>query len=158
MKDQYGNEVSRLARPLPVEYLLVDVPASTPLTPIYTFTARETKEMFPVENRFIDGQLQDFNALSAYISKWAPNEFLEAISDFHLLLYLYFMDMLPMKSAMGPLLEAVRAKNYAAAVKWKEHEVWSTLETLITASSSASGLVSVLLLSYIYFNLLPEIF
>lgn len=95
--------------------------------------------MFPVENRYIDGQLQDFNALSAYISKWAPNEFLEAISDFHLLLYLYFMDMLPMKSAMNPLLEAVRTKNYAAAVQWKEQEVWSTLETLITASSSASG-------------------
>lgn len=139
VKDQYGNEVSRLARPLPVEYLLVDVPASTPLTPIYTFTARETKDMFPVENRYIDGQLQDFNALSAYISKWEPNEFLEAISDFHLLLYLYFMDMLPMKSAMNPLLEAVRTKNYAAAVQWKEQEVWSTLETLITASSSASG-------------------
>ncbi|XP_031638747.1 nuclear protein localization protein 4 homolog isoform X3 [Contarinia nasturtii] len=139
VKDQYGNEVSRMARPLPVEYLLVDVPASTPLTPIYTFTARDTKDMFPVENRYIDGQLQDFNALSAYISKWEPNEFLEAISDFHLLLYLYFMDMLPMKSAMGPLLEAVRNKNYAAAVQWKEQEVWSTLETLITASSSASG-------------------
>lgn len=139
VKDQYGNEVSRLARPLPVEYLLVDVPASTPLQPIYTFTARETKEMFPVENRYIDGQLQDFNALSVYISKWAPNEFLEAISDFHLLLYLYFMDMLPMKSAMGPLLEAVRTKNFIAAEQWKEQEVWSTLETLITASSSASG-------------------
>lgn len=142
MKDQYGNEVSRLARPLPVEYLLVDVPASTPLVPIYTFTANDTKQMFPVENRYIDGQLQDFNALSAYISKWAPDEFLEAISDFHLLLYLYFMDMLPMKSAMNPLLEAVRIKNYAAAVQWKEQEVWSTLETLITASGSASGFVS----------------
>lgn len=142
VKDQYGNEVSRLARPLPVEYLLVDVPASTPLVPIYTFTASDTKQMFPVENRYIDGQLQDFNTLSAYISKWAPNEFLEAISDFHLLLYLYFMDMLPMKSAMNPLLEAVRIKNYAAAVQWKEQEVWSTLETLITASGSASGFVS----------------
>lgn len=97
--------------------------------------------MFPVENRYIDGQLQDFNALSTYISKWSPNQFLEAVSDFHLLLYLYFMDMLPMKSSMGPLLDAVRTKNYAAALQWKEQEVWSTLETLITASSSASGSV-----------------
>lgn len=97
--------------------------------------------MFPVENRYIDGQLQDFNALSTYISKWESGQFLEAISDFHLLLYLFFMDMLPMKSAMGPLLEAVRTKNYAAALQWKEQEVWSTLETLITASSSASGSV-----------------
>lgn len=131
--------MSRLARPLPVEYLLVDVPASSPLTPIYTFTANEQRGTFPVENRYIDGQLQDFNALSAYISKWGATEFLEAVSDFHLLLYLSCMDMLPMKSSMGPLLEAVRTKNYALAMQWKEQEVWSTLETLITASSSASG-------------------
>jgi hypothetical protein len=32
-KDTYGNEVSRLGRPLPVEYLLLDVPASTPRHP-----------------------------------------------------------------------------------------------------------------------------
>lgn len=138
-KDQYGNEVSRLARPLPVEYLLVDVPASTPLAPIYTFTTRNTKDMFPIENRYISGHLQDFNALSVYLSKWKPDEFLEAISDFHLLLYLTFMDMLPMKSAIGPLLEAVRTKDTVLAMQWKEQEVWSTLETLIAASSSASG-------------------
>lgn len=76
-KDQYGNEVSRLARPLPVEYLLVDVPASTPVTPMYTFTARDDKQMFPVENRYLDGHLQDFNALCAYISNWSGNDFLE---------------------------------------------------------------------------------
>lgn len=76
-KDQYGNEVSRLARPLPVEYLLVDVPASTPVTPMYTFTVRDDKQTFPVENRYLDGHLQDFNALSAYISNWASNDFLE---------------------------------------------------------------------------------
>lgn len=130
-----------MARPLPVEYLLVDVPASTPLVPIYTFTARENRDLFPVENRYIDGQLQDFNALSAYISKWGATEFLEAISDFHLLLYLSCMDMLPMKSSMGPLLEAVRTKDYALAMQWKEQDVWSTLETLITASSSSTGYV-----------------
>lgn len=127
-----------MARPLPVEYLLVDVPASTPLVPIHTFTARDVKEMFPVENRYVDGQLQDFNALSAYISKWGTSEFLEAISDFHLLLYLNFMDVLPMKTALGPLLEAVRTKNYAAAIQWKEQEVWSTLETLISAAGSSA--------------------
>lgn len=140
--DEYGNNVTRPGRPLPVEYLLVEVPATAPLEPTYTFTARDMKDMFPIENRFYGGQIQDFNALSAYISKWSPNEFLEAISDFHLLIYLYFMDMLPMKSAMNPLLEAVRTKNYTAAVQWKEQEVWSTLETLIAASSSASGWVT----------------
>lgn len=50
-KDSYGNEVSRLARPLPVEYLLVDVPASTPLTPQFTFYSSDNITPFPVEHR-----------------------------------------------------------------------------------------------------------
>jgi nuclear protein localization family protein 4 len=50
-KDGYGNEVPRLARPLPVEYLLVDIPASTPLTPLFTFYADANTRPFPVENR-----------------------------------------------------------------------------------------------------------
>jgi hypothetical protein len=44
--------VTRLARPLPVEYLLVDVPASTPLTPQFTFFTDDNVTPFPVENRY----------------------------------------------------------------------------------------------------------
>lgn len=50
-KDKYGNEVSRLARPLPVEYLLVDVPTSTPLSPQFTFPVNFSATSFPIENR-----------------------------------------------------------------------------------------------------------
>ncbi|XP_030562115.1 nuclear protein localization protein 4 homolog isoform X2 [Drosophila novamexicana] len=138
-KDQYGNEVQRLARPLPVEYLLVDVPASTPLQPQYTFTEYDKRQPFPIENRYIDGHLQDFNALSSYLSAWAEEDFLEAISDFHLLIYLYKMDMLPLRQHMGPLLEAVRAKNPNKAADFKGEEVWKLLESLVQASSTGSG-------------------
>ncbi|XP_017052420.1 nuclear protein localization protein 4 homolog isoform X1 [Drosophila ficusphila] len=138
-KDQYGNEVQRLARPLPVEYLLVDVPASTPLQPQYTFTEYDKRQPFPIENRYIDGHLQDFNALSCYLSAWGDEEFLEAISDFHLLVYLYKTDMLPLRQAMAPLLEAVRTKNPNQAAQFKSQEVWKLLETLIQASSGGSG-------------------
>ncbi|XP_034487130.1 nuclear protein localization protein 4 homolog isoform X1 [Drosophila innubila] len=138
-KDQYGNEVQRLARPLPVEYLLVDVPASTPLQPQYTFTEYDKRQAFPIENRYIDGHLQDFNALSNYLSAWADEEFLEAISDFHLLIYLYKMDMLPLRQHMGPLLEAVRSKNPNKAADFKSEEVWKLLESLFQASSTGSG-------------------
>lgn len=57
MTDEYGNDVQRLARPLPVEYLLVDVPASTPLNPQFTFLANQSepnKDPFPIENRFVE--------------------------------------------------------------------------------------------------------
>ncbi|XP_017485269.1 PREDICTED: nuclear protein localization protein 4 homolog, partial [Rhagoletis zephyria] len=135
-KDQYGNEVQRLARPLPVEYLLVDVPASTPLQPQFTFTQYKKRgEPFPVENRYLDGHLQDFSALSTYLSHWTDEEFLEAISDFHLLLFLYRMDTVPLRTHMGPLLEAVRTKNTDLAYSFKASEPWKLLESLIQAST-----------------------
>lgn len=52
--------------------------------------------------------------------------------------------MLPMKSAMSPLLNAVRTRDNSLALEWKQQEVWTTLETLITASSVQSGYVFVL--------------
>lgn len=135
-KDVYGNEVQRLGRPLPVEYLLVDVPASTPVVPLYTFHERkDVSTYFPVENRLIDGHIQDFSALSDYLARSRSMDFLDAMSDFHLLLFLYRMDMLPMKAQMGPLLEAVRTKDKTLANEWKNQEVWRTLEQLISASS-----------------------
>lgn len=139
-KDQYGNEVQRLSRPLPVEYLLVDVPATTPLTPTYTFTVREDRRRFPVENRPLDGHLQDFHALSTYLSQWQQHEFVEAISDFHLLVYLARMDVMPIKETMPELLEALRVKNADAVNGWRTQEVWRTLETVIAASSSGSSM------------------
>ena len=57
-----------------MEYLLVDIPTSSPLTPLYTFPAREN--YFAVENRLIDGHLQDFAALSSYLSKFKTPDFL----------------------------------------------------------------------------------
>lgn len=135
-KDVYGNEVQRLGRPLPVEYLLVDVPASTPMVPLYTFHERkDVSQYFPVENRLIDGHIQDFSALSDYLGRSRSMDFLDAMLDFHLLLFLYRMDMLPMKVQMGSLLEAVRTKDKSAANEWKNQEVWRTLEQLISASS-----------------------
>ena len=51
-KDKYGNEVTKLARPLPIAYLLVDVPASTPREPLFTFPLQPARRsQFPVENR-----------------------------------------------------------------------------------------------------------
>lgn len=92
----------RLARPLPVEYLLVDVPASTPLTPQFTFTAEASIRPFPVENRLIYGHMQDFAALSNYMSQFSPDQFLKAVSDFHLLLYIATMDILPLRVIFFP--------------------------------------------------------
>lgn len=71
----YLNEVQKLARPLPVEYLLVDLPTSSPLVPLYTFPAQE--HPFPVENRaMIDGKLQDHAALHRYMQRFTSSDYL----------------------------------------------------------------------------------
>ncbi|XP_031788253.1 nuclear protein localization protein 4 homolog isoform X2 [Nasonia vitripennis] len=136
-KDTYGNEVSRLARPLPVEYLLVDVPASTPLTPQFTFYANENITPFPVEHRLIDGQVQEFGSLCNYMQQFTPDQFLDAVSDFHLLIFFAFMDVLPLKNHMGPLLEAVRTQDRQKANEWSHSVHWATVEQLMSATSSA---------------------
>ncbi|XP_044016289.1 nuclear protein localization protein 4 homolog isoform X3 [Aphidius gifuensis] len=138
-KDSYGNEVSRIARPLPVEYLLVDVPASTPLTPQYTFYSNDNIKPFPVENRLIDGQIQEFNAFSNYMQQFTPDEFLNAVSDFHLLLYISTMDMLPMMEHMDTLLDAIINNDNDKAKEWSKSEHWATVEQLITATSSSTS-------------------
>ncbi|XP_026475213.1 nuclear protein localization protein 4 homolog isoform X2 [Ctenocephalides felis] len=136
-KDCYGNEVLRLARPLPVEYLLVDVPTSTPLVPQFTFNTLPDKIEFPIENRMLDGHLQDFNAIVQYFNQFTTNEFLEAMSDFHLLLYITTMDMLPLGSCIGPLLTAIRTNNRQLAQEWSTSEHWATMEQLIAASGNS---------------------
>jgi len=137
-KDGYGNEVTQLARPLPIEYLLVDVPASTPVEPQFTFAAREGVTAFPVENRLIDGHIQDFTALSSYLQQFTPSRFLEAVSDFHFLVYIATMDTLPLKEYLSPLLDAVRNKDEGLAHEWGQSEQWATVEQLIAANSNAS--------------------
>jgi len=65
--------VTRLGRPLPVEYLLVDVPVSTPLEPQFTFAVREGKTLFPTENRPMAGHLQVICFVKLNISVFKEN-------------------------------------------------------------------------------------
>jgi len=134
-KDEYGNEVTRPARPLPVEYLLVDVPVSTPREPRFTFVARSEDKLFPVENRLVDGQIQDFNALASYLNQFnSSTPFLEIVSDFHFLLYIATMEFVSIRDYMGPLYDAIRTGDSPKANEWRQSEVWATVERLVEAS------------------------
>uniref|UniRef100_G3MM79 Nuclear protein localization protein 4 homolog n=1 Tax=Amblyomma maculatum TaxID=34609 RepID=G3MM79_AMBMU len=136
--DSYGNEVTQLARPLPIEYLLVDVPVSTPKEPLFTFSA---KHCFPVENRLLEGHIQDLGAVTARLSRFTAannggqNAVLEAFSDFHLLLYLASQDIVPLKETMAPLLEAVRTKNHEVAQQWTTNDQWQTFEQILQGAA-----------------------
>lgn len=47
----------RNGRPMPVEYLLVDVPTGVPKDPQFTFIIAG-KTAFPIENRVLIGEVQ----------------------------------------------------------------------------------------------------
>lgn len=45
----------------------------------------------------VEGHLQDFSTLATYLKKFSDDQFLEAMSDFHVLIYIAAMDMLPLR-------------------------------------------------------------
>lgn len=69
-----------MARPLPVEYLLLDVPTSSPLVPLFTFPSRQHR--FPIENRLLDKHLQDFATFHNYMQMYKSRDFLLVINTF----------------------------------------------------------------------------
>ncbi|KAK3586114.1 hypothetical protein CHS0354_033236 [Potamilus streckersoni] len=135
--DEYGNEVTQLARPLPVEYLLVDITAAFPVEPKSTFTDYNGLKTFSIENRADIGEVQDFNNLISYMEQFPPEKFLEAVSDFHLLLFLATNDMLPLKDKLQTLLEAVRFQDKRLALDFKKTENWATVEEMMAAHGPA---------------------
>ncbi|KAH9495810.1 Nuclear protein localization protein 4 [Bulinus truncatus] len=133
-RDNYGNEVIHIARPLPVEYLLVTIPAAFASDFHYTFKSNIQSESFPVENRENVGQTQDFSALTSYLERFPPNRFLEAMSDFHLLMFLATSDMLPLKDKMDLLFEAVKNHDEVKALEFMKTEEWATVQEMMFAN------------------------
>ena len=57
--DEYKNEIKKIGRPLPVEYLLLDVTVTAPIEPLATFSVLTgERKPFAVENRLLDSSLQ----------------------------------------------------------------------------------------------------
>jgi len=134
-KDEYGNEVKKLGRPLPVEYLLLDVPVSTPKEPQFTFPVPQERKLFPVENRLLESSIQDFNAFARYISQFRSAEFFDSVADFHVLLFLAALDIVPLRDFMGSLLESIKIGDREGAREWSYLDPWSNLQALVQAST-----------------------
>lgn len=141
-KDKYGNDISKIARPLPIEYLLIDVPVSAPIEQSYTFNPILGKKPFPVENRLIEKHLQDFYALFTYMKQFDDKrQFLEALSDFHLLIYLLSMDIVNFRDSFLELLDAIKNKDADKALEWASKESWSTIQEMIKLNSDGKYLI-----------------
>uniref|UniRef100_A0A4W3K1V5 Nuclear protein localization protein 4 homolog n=2 Tax=Callorhinchus milii TaxID=7868 RepID=A0A4W3K1V5_CALMI len=126
--DKFGNEITQLARPLPVEYLIIDITTTFPKDPVYTFVS--SPHPFAVVNREVMGETQDFHSLSTYLSQNQSEFFLDIISDFHLLVFLVTNDVMPLRESMSLILDAVKTRNEEVAQTWKRSEQWATIEQL----------------------------
>lgn len=138
-KDKYGNEIKKVGRPLPVEYLLLDVPVSVPKEEnmLYTFTvpASADRTSFPVGNRLIESSHQDFNAFARYMTQFRSAEFLDSVSDLHVLIFMATLEIMPLRDFMGPLIEAILTKNSDAARDWTYSDHWDNVNALIQATT-----------------------
>lgn len=88
------------------------------------------------------------NNLGEIIIKTNNNDtfyfFFQSFTDFHFLIYLTRLDMVPMKPIMGELLQCVSRKDVEQLKKWKLHEAWTTLESLVFVSSNMLGYVRII--------------
>uniref|UniRef100_A0A673K1K9 Nuclear protein localization protein 4 homolog n=1 Tax=Sinocyclocheilus rhinocerous TaxID=307959 RepID=A0A673K1K9_9TELE len=137
-KDKFGNDITYLARPLPVEYLIIDITTTFPKDPVFTFSSTFR---FPIENRDALGETQDFHSLATYLSQCSSSSsFLDIVSDFHLLLFLVTNEVMPLQDSIGLLLDAVKTSNEELAQTWKKSEQWATIEQLCsTVGGQPSG-------------------
>lgn len=142
LKDEYSNEVTKIGRPLPLEYLLIDVPAAVSVEASGSLFNSDGKiNSFPHENREMMGEMQDFGALSSYMAQFDRLTFLEAMSDLHLLFYLAKMEIYPMRLFLEPLLDAIKTKNRDKATDWAHEEAWATVDQLITAQGPSPDIM-----------------
>ncbi|KAL3091387.1 hypothetical protein niasHS_007180 [Heterodera schachtii] len=141
-KDEFGMEVRRNGRPMPVEYLLVDVPCGVRLQEVHKFTVPESAdETFPIENRTIVDQHQNLRDLAKYISAFdLPDQFLTMASDFHFLLFLFTNHHVEFSVAeLESLVASVRKSDAQGAKEWAERsENWGTL-LLLSQSGGIGG-------------------
>lgn len=138
--DKYGNEVTSVARPLPVEYAIVDVPASMPKEPHYTFRSTQVvkgKQSFPVENRL--DQLQDMNTLMKYVSQFSQVQLVDAMSDFHVLVFMAAMENVTLQDEdLDILVAAIQAKSNDILESWMSNSAfWTTVKAMAGSQPEA---------------------
>uniref|UniRef100_A0A0N5BN02 Nuclear protein localization protein 4-like protein n=1 Tax=Strongyloides papillosus TaxID=174720 RepID=A0A0N5BN02_STREA len=94
-KNEYGAEVHKDGKPLPVEFLLVDVPAGMPKSPEFTFHVPKDGQLdFPIENRLVIGETYDITQIANVIHSYGEDKLLELSTNFHFLIFLMTNDVL----------------------------------------------------------------
>lgn len=129
-KDSYNNEVTKKAGPLPIEYLIVDMPAAFAKDPTYVFNDNSPlmKTPFPIENRAEIGEIQSFDSVQSYMKQFPSHKFLEAMSCFHFLIFLITNQAVHFDNVIDSLIDAIKNKDNQKAMEWSKCPEWLTVE------------------------------
>ncbi|NXY38733.1 NPL4 protein, partial [Pomatorhinus ruficollis] len=126
--DKFGNEITQLARPLPVEYLIIDV--SIPCTSAAWHRAQLCQDCccIPVtcaERDALHGICQDqtHHVPPASLEREPSGVVMEGFK-------IKLKAIRSLTDSISLLLEAVRTKNEELAQTWKKSEQWATIEQL----------------------------
>lgn len=131
-KDEYGNVVTKEARPLPVEYLLLQLPTGTPKDghkPLLPGGVAPPK--FPTVNR----EALDMEVFKRYYRAQPDEFFLESLSDINVLFFLHTNDTLSFADSLAEICAAVVAQDREAAQNFKESPTWATLEQILAVDT-----------------------
>jgi len=140
-KDEYGNEVTKIGRPMPIEYFLIEVPAGFPLEPQSTFLSTDSSDMFPIENRAQIMENQSFDSLTRHLNglKSKKADLIEHFLDFHFLLFIMTNEFISLRHKMSDLCKALRDKDQGKFFQWLECDEWKTIETMIEHHAPGSS-------------------
>eukprot|EP00041_Stephanoeca_diplocostata_P026869 m.731867 g.731867 ORF g.731867 m.731867 type:complete len:595 (-) comp23063_c0_seq1:1732-3516(-) len=119
MKNEYGLETTVKASPtIPSDYLFTQLEVGSAMAaradaPLQGDGSSGT---FVIGNRQFLGTFQDLPALGRHLGK--TKSLIKALSNFHVLVYLWTNDMVPMADDMPPLLHALKSRDVAAVEQW----------------------------------------
>ena len=118
----------KIARPLPLEYLIIDIPTGFPsnsnLRNQSTFNdnCSVIKTPFCIENRVKTGELQDMDTFTLYLQQFLEPksvrsqsksyEIIDVLADFHVLLYLATNDIVPFSMVRSELTHEYELMSY----------------------------------------------
>ncbi|CAF1024302.1 unnamed protein product [Rotaria sordida] len=153
-KDSYNNEIMKIARPLPLEYLIIDVPTGFPssdaqIQSTFNDDCKTIKTPFCVENRMQIGELQDMNALASYLQQFSKTtnagittagtsqyKATDILADIHLLRYLAVNDIISFSmDQLDPLLDSIRTNDLNGVETWMEGSDWQTIVQVLQTHS-----------------------
>jgi len=149
-KDEYGNEVKKEAKPMPVEYLISDMNVTMPKEASYSWSSETEEHDFPIENRTLLGdreQVQDLNALAKYLRSYSGDgistailqkDFNKIFSNFHMLVWLTCEENLPACGCEGvtDIIQNLREGTPATIKQLLTNESWQTLLEICREANS----------------------